>query len=56
MFFLARIPGAKGTAGTAATSKLPMKTLPGYVWNINHTVPIDDPLELFPVHLIEAGV
>ena len=56
MFFLARIPGAKGTAGTAATTKLPMKTLPGYVWNINHTVPIDDPMELFPVHLDEAGV
>jgi Acyclic terpene utilisation family protein AtuA len=56
MFFLARIPGAKGTAGTAATTKLPMKTLPGYVWNINHTVPIADPMELFPVHLTEAGV
>jgi hypothetical protein len=56
MFFLVRIPGVKGTAGTAATTKKTMKSSPGYVWNVNHTVPIDDPLELFPVHLTEAGV
>ena len=56
MFFLARVPGVKGTAGTAATTKKTMKSSPGYVWNINHTVPIDDPMELFPVHLTDAGV
>jgi hypothetical protein len=56
MFFLARIPGVKGTAGTAATTKKTMKSSPGYMWNVNHTVPIDDPMELFPVHLTEAGV
>jgi hypothetical protein len=56
MFFLARIPGVKGTAGTAATTKKTMKSSPGYVWNVNHTVPIDDPMELFPVHMTEAGV
>ncbi len=56
MFFLARIPGVKGTAGTAATTKQTMRSSPGYVWNVNHTMPIDDPMELFPVHLIEAGV
>ena len=56
MFFLARIPGVKGTAGTAATTKKTMKSSPGYLWNVNHTVPIDDPLELFPVHMTEAGV
>lgn len=56
MFFLARIPGVKGTAGTAATTKQTMKSSPGYIWNINHTVPIDDPMELFPVHITEAGV
>lgn len=56
MFFLARIPGVKGTAGTAATTKKTMKSSPGYVWNINHTVPIDDPMELFPVHMTEGGV
>jgi hypothetical protein len=56
MFFLARIPGVKGTAGTAATTKKTMKSSPGYVWNVNHTVPVDDPMQLFPVHLTEAGV
>lgn len=56
MFFLARIPGVKGTAGTAATTKKTMKSSPGYMWNVNHTVPIDDPLELFPVHMTDAGV
>ena len=56
MFFLARIPGVKGTAGTAATTKKTMKSSPGYMWNVNHTVPIDDPMELFPVRVIEAGV
>jgi len=56
MFFLARIPGVKGTAGTAATTKKTMRSSPGYMWNVNHTVPIDDPMELFPVHMTEAGV
>jgi hypothetical protein len=56
MFFLARIPGVKGTAGTAATTKKTMKSSPGYVWNVNHTVPIDDPLALFPLHMTEVGV
>ena len=56
MFFFARIPGVKGTAGTAATTKLTMRSSPGFMWNVNHTVPIDDPLELFPTHLTEAGV
>jgi hypothetical protein len=56
MFFLVRIPGVKGTAGAAATTKKTMKSSPGYMWNINHTVPIDDPMELFPVHMTEGGV
>ena len=56
MFFLARIPGVKGTAGTAATTKKTMKSSPAYMWNVNHTVPIDDAMELFPVHMTEAGV
>jgi hypothetical protein len=56
MFFLARIPGVKGTAGTAATTKQTMRSSPGYMWNVNHTVPIDDPMELFPVHMTEAGI
>jgi hypothetical protein len=56
MFFLARIPGAKGSSGLAATTKETMRSSPGYVWNVNHLMPIDDPLELFPVHMTEAGV
>jgi hypothetical protein len=56
MFFLLRIPGVKGTAGSAATTKKTMKSSPGYVWNVNHTVPIDDPMELFPLHFTTAGV
>lgn len=56
LFFLVRIPGAKGSAGSAATTKKTMKSSPGYEWNINHTVAIDDPMELFPVHMTEGGV
>ena len=47
---------AKGTAGAAATTKKTMQSSPGYMWNVNHTVPIDDPMELFPVHMTEGGV
>jgi len=54
--FLARIPGVKGTAGAAATTKKAMRYLPGYVWTLNHTVPVEDPMELFTVHMTEAGV
>lgn len=56
MMFLARIPGVKGTAGAAATTKRAMRADPGYIWSVYHTVPVDDPLELFSVHLIEAGI
>jgi hypothetical protein len=56
MMFLARIPGVKGTAGTAATTKMPLKTLPGYKWNVNHTVAVNDPMDLFSINMIEAGV
>jgi hypothetical protein len=56
MFFLVRIPGVKGTAGAAATTKQTMRSSPGYMWNINHTVALDDPMELFPTHMTEAGV
>lgn len=56
MFFLARVPGAKGSSGLAATTKETMRSSPGYVWNVNHLMPVDDPMELFPVHMTEAGV
>lgn len=56
MFFLARIPGAKGSSGLAATTKETMRSSPGYVWTVNHVVAVDDPMALFPVHIDEAGV
>ena len=56
MMFLARIPGIKGTAGAAATTKMAMKTTPGFIWNVNHTIPINDPMELFAVNITEAGI
>jgi len=56
MFFLARVPGAKGSSGLAATTKETMRASPGYVWNVNHIMPVEGPVELFPVHMTEAGV
>ncbi len=57
MLFLTRIPGVKGTAGAAAfVEKKPMPASPAYQWTLNHIVPVDDPMELFSVHLIDAGV
>lgn len=54
--FYARLPEVKGTAGTA--SFIVDEVLPAgasYSWTINHTVPVDDPMELFDLHLIEVG-
>lgn len=56
MFFLARIPGSKGSSGLAATTKETMLSSPGYVWNVNHTMTLDDPMAPFAVHIGEAGV
>ena len=55
--FYARIPESKGTAGMVAVLGL-NEVLPGkpaYRWTMSHTLRIDDPLELFPVHMTEAG-
>jgi hypothetical protein len=54
--FYARLPEVKGTAGTAAfvlDGVLPAP--PAYEWTINHVVSVDDPMELFDLHLIEIG-
>ncbi|KYH33170.1 acyclic terpene utilization AtuA family protein [Neomoorella mulderi] len=54
--FYARLPEVKGTAGGVAfviDEVLPAS--PAYMWTINHTVTLDDPLELFPTYLTEAG-
>lgn len=51
--FYARLPEVKGTAGTAAfilDEVVPISA--AYEWTMNHTVPVDDPMELFPVHMI----
>src|SRR6516164_193924 len=50
--FYARLPEVKGTAGGVAfplDEVLPAS--PAYRWTVNHTLRVDDPLELFPVHL-----
>jgi hypothetical protein len=55
--FYARLPDVKGTAGSVAfvlDEVLPAS--PAYRWSVNHTVAVDDPLELCSIHLTEAGV
>jgi len=54
--FYARLPDVKGTAGGVAfplDEVLPAS--PAYRWTVNHTMRVDDPLELFPVHLADVG-
>ncbi|NLY74331.1 MAG: DUF1446 domain-containing protein [Firmicutes bacterium] len=54
--FYARLPEVKGTAGTAAfVLDEVLQASPAYDWTMNHTVTVDDPMELFPVHMIEIG-
>lgn len=54
--FFARFPGARGTGGVAA---LPFDEIlparPGYTWTINHVLPVENPLELFPIRYVEVG-
>jgi hypothetical protein len=55
--FYARLPEVKGTAGGVAfplDEVLPAS--PAYRWTVNHTLRVADPLELFPVHLVDVGV
>jgi hypothetical protein len=55
--FYARLPEVKGTAGGVAfLLDEVMPASPAYRWTINHTMRLDDPLELFPTFLTEAGV
>ncbi len=54
--FYARLPEVKGTAGTAAfVLDEVVEVSPAYQWTMNHVVAVDDPLELFPVKMIEIG-
>ncbi|MDI6707218.1 MAG: acyclic terpene utilization AtuA family protein, partial [Bacillota bacterium] len=53
--FYARLPEVKGTAGTAAfVVDEVMPASPAYEWTMNHVIPVDDPMELFEVNLIEV--
>jgi len=46
----------KGTAGTAAFILDEVtKISDAYTWTMDHTVEVDDPLELFPITMIEVG-
>jgi hypothetical protein len=50
--FYARLPNVKGTAGGVAFPlDEVMRASPGYRWTMNHTLRLDDPLELFPRHI-----
>ena len=54
--FYARLPEVKGTAGSAAFIIDEVTEIsPAYEWTLNHVVPVDDPLELFPTKVIEIG-
>ncbi|MCD4720438.1 MAG: DUF1446 domain-containing protein [Desulfobacula sp.] len=49
--FYARLPEVKGTAGTAAfLIDEVMPTSPAFEWTLNHTIEVDDPMELFELH------
>ena len=53
--FYARLPDVKGTAGGVAfllDEVLPAS--PAYRWSLNHTLRVDDYLELFPTHIEEV--
>jgi hypothetical protein len=54
--FYARLPQVKGTAGGVAfILDEVMPASPAYRWTLNHTMRVDDPLELFPSFVVEAG-
>jgi hypothetical protein len=55
--FYARLPQVKGTAGGVAfLLDEVMPASPAYRWTVNHTIQLEDPLELFPTFLTEAGI
>ncbi|MFC3339972.1 acyclic terpene utilization AtuA family protein [Paracandidimonas soli] len=54
--FYARLPDVKGTAGSVS---FPLDEVvqasAAYRWTLNHTLPVQDALELFPTHLINVN-
>jgi hypothetical protein len=54
--FYARLPEVKGTAGGVAFPlDEVLKASPSYRWTLNHTLAVDDPMELFPMHIAQVG-
>ncbi|HEY7158049.1 MAG TPA: acyclic terpene utilization AtuA family protein [Gemmataceae bacterium] len=54
--FYARLPDVKGTAGSVAfVLDEVMPASAAYRWSVNHTVAVQQPLELFALHLTEVG-
>lgn len=54
--FYARLPDVKGTAGGVSfVLDEVMQASPAYRWTLNHTMAVDDPLELFPTHTAMIG-
>jgi len=54
--FYARLPDVKGTAGSVAFPlDEVLRASPAYRWTLNHTMRCDDPLELFPTHVVDVG-
>jgi hypothetical protein len=54
--FYARLPDVKGTAGGVAFPlDEVLKASPAYRWTLNHTLAVDDPMELFPVHVADIA-
>ena len=55
--FYARLPDVKGTAGSVA---FPLDEVlhasAAYRWTLNHTMELQHPMELFPTHLVAAGI
>jgi len=53
--FYARLPEVKGTAGSVSfILDEVIQTTPAYMWTLDHTVSVDDPMELFEVNMIEV--
>ncbi len=55
--FYARLPEVKGTAGSVAfLFDEVLQARPACSWTLNHLMPVDSALELFPTHTTEAGL
>ncbi|EXL01907.1 acyclic terpene utilization AtuA family protein [Aquamicrobium defluvii] len=54
--FYARLPEVKGSAGGVSFPlDEVLQATPAYRWTLNHTMAVDDPLELFPTHSAIIG-